>query len=107
VLLASWIRKDNVDKAFIRRCVAWQPSISDGAKLVFHRARKAAGIRKEVSFYVLRHSFATHLIEKGTDITMIQKLPGHNSIHTTLRYLHTSNKDLLKIISPLDDLPLR
>lgn len=74
---------------------------------VLHAAKKKAGVLKPGSVHLLRHSFATHLIEKGTDITMIQKLPGHNSIHTTLRYLHTSNKDLLKIISPLDDLPLR
>ncbi len=52
------------------------------------------------------HSYATHLTDKGTDVAMIQKLPGHNDIKTTLRYLHTSNKDLLKIISPLDDLKL-
>jgi integrase/recombinase XerD len=45
-------------------------------------------------------------VDRGTDISMIQKLLGHNSIKTTLRYLHTSNKDLLKIISPLDDLKL-
>lgn len=49
---------------------------------------------------------STHLIEKGTDVTMIQKLPGHNDLKTTLRYLHTSKKDLLKIINPLDDLAL-
>ena len=54
------------------------------------------------------HELTTHghLIERGTDVTMIQKLLGHNDIKTTLRYLHTSNKDLLKIISPLDDLDL-
>jgi integrase/recombinase XerD len=45
-------------------------------------------------------SFATHLIEKATDVTMIQKLFGHNDLKTTLIYLHTSNKDLMKIISP-------
>lgn len=74
---------------------------------VLQAAKKKAGVLKPGSVHLLRHSFATHLIEKGTDITMIQKLLGHNSIQTTLRYLHTSNKDLLKIISPLDDLQLR
>lgn len=73
---------------------------------VVQAAKKKAGVLKPGSVHLLRHSFATHLIERGTDISMIQKLLGHNSIHTTLRYLHTSNKDLLKIISPLDDLPL-
>ena len=73
---------------------------------VIQSAKKKAGIMKSGSIHALRHSFATHLIEKGTDITMIQKLLGHNDIKTTLIYLHTSNKDLLKIISPLDDLAL-
>lgn len=73
---------------------------------VLQAAKKTAGVLKPGSIHLLRHSFATHLIERGTDITMIQKLLGHNSIKTTLRYLHTSNKDLLKIISPLDDLAL-
>ncbi|MBX3241316.1 MAG: hypothetical protein KIT80_17535 [Chitinophagaceae bacterium] len=46
-------------------------------------------------------------MEKGTDVTMIQKILGHNNIKATLIYLHTSNKDLLKISSPLDDLNLK
>jgi len=73
---------------------------------VLQAAKKKAGILRPGSIHSLRHSFATHLIEKGTDVTMIQKLLGHNDLKTTLRYLHTSNKDLLKIISPLDDLAL-
>lgn len=73
---------------------------------VLQAAKKKAGILKRGSIHSLRHSFATHLVDRGTDISMIQKLLGHNSIKTTLRYLHTSNKDLLKIISPLDDLKL-
>jgi site-specific recombinase XerD len=73
---------------------------------VIQAAKTKAGIIKPGSIHALRHSFATHLIDKGTDVTMIQKLLGHNDIKTTLRYLHTSNKDLLKIMSPLDDLIL-
>ncbi len=73
---------------------------------VIQAAKKKAGVIRPGSIHSLRHSFATHLIEKGTDVTMIQKLLGHNDLKTTLRYLHTSNKDLLKIISPLDDLNL-
>ena len=73
---------------------------------VIQAAKRKAGIMKPGSIHSLRHSFATHLIEKGTDVTMIQKLLGHNDLKTTLRYLHTSNKDLMKIISPLDDLQL-
>jgi integrase/recombinase XerD len=73
---------------------------------VIQAAKKKAGIMKPGSIHSLRHSFATHLIERGTDVTMIQKLLGHNDLKTTLRYLHTSNRDLLKVISPLDDLRL-
>ena len=73
---------------------------------VLQSAKKKAGVIKPGSIHSLRHSFATHLIEKGTDVTMIQKLLGHNDLKTTLRYLHTSNKDLIKIISPLDNLKL-
>lgn len=73
---------------------------------VLASAKARAGVCKPGSIHSLRHSFATHLVEKGTDVTMIQKLLGHNDIKTTLLYLHTSNKDLLKIISPLDSLHL-
>jgi len=73
---------------------------------IMQAAKKKAGIIRPGSIHSLRHSFATHLIDKGTDVTMIQKILGHNDIKTTLRYLHTSNRDLLKIISPLDDLRL-
>lgn len=73
---------------------------------VLQAAKAKAGVMKPGSVHSLRHSFATHLVERGTDVTMIQKLLGHNDLKTTLRYLHTSNKDLLKIMSPLDELNL-
>ncbi len=75
-------------------------------QFVIDAAKKKANILKPGSIHALRHSFATHLVDKGTDVTMIQKLLGHNDIKTTMRYLHTSNKDLLRIISPLDDLKI-
>lgn len=71
---------------------------------IIQKAKQKAGIIKKGSMHMLRHSFATHLIEKGTDVIFIQKLLGHNDIKTTLRYLHVTNKNLLNIISPLDDL---
>jgi integrase/recombinase XerD len=73
---------------------------------VLQAAKKKAGVLKPGSVHSLRHSFATHLVERGTDVTMIQRLLGHSNIRTTLIYLHTSNRDLLKVISPLDDLSL-
>lgn len=83
-----------------------QPYSTRSLQEVIQAAKKKAGIIQPGSMHSLRHSFATHLIEKGTDVTMIQKLLGHNDIRTTMRYLHTSNRDLLKIISPLDNLNL-
>jgi site-specific recombinase XerD len=82
------------------------PYSTRSLQLVLEAAKKKAGILRPGSIHALRHSFATHLLDKGTDISMIQKLLGHNDIKTTLRYLHTTNKDLLNIISPLDDLEL-
>jgi integrase/recombinase XerD len=80
------------------------PYTSRSAQLIFHQARQKAGIKKEVSFHSLRHSFATHLLEKGVDIRYIKDLLGHFSIKTTERYLHVKKEDLVTIINPLDEL---
>jgi integrase/recombinase XerD len=61
-----------------------------------------AGITKPATIHTLRHSFATHLLEAGVDVYHIQKLLGHTSVKTTTIYLHVSNRDLSRIISPLD-----
>mgnify|MGYP003576163162 CR=1 FL=1 len=74
------------------------------AQRVFQIAKKSAGIRKEVSFHALRHSFATHLLEKGVDIRYIKDLLVHFSIKTTEKYLHVKKDQLVRIVSPLDDL---
>ena len=71
---------------------------------IFGNAKAKAGIRKQVGIHSLRHSFATHLLDKGTDIKYIKELLGHFNIKTTERYLHVSKKQLVNIISPFDDL---
>ena len=65
-------------------------------------ATGAAGIGKRVTVHTLRHSFATHLLEKGTDIRTIQELLGHSSVQTTMIYTHVAKKNVLGVRSPLD-----
>lgn len=74
------------------------------AQNVFKNALKKAHINKQVGIHSLRHSFATHLLEAGTDISYIQKLLGHNDIKTTLIYAQVGKKDLKKVKSPLDNM---
>ena len=71
---------------------------------VFTDAALKAGITKAVSFHSLRHSFATHLLEQGTNLRMIQHLLGHNSLRTTSVYLHLSCFDPKDVSSPFDNL---
>jgi len=74
---------------------------------ILENACKKAGIRKDASVHTLRHSFATHLLEGGTDLRYIQELLGHKDSKTTEIYTHVSNKSLGKIKSPLDILNLK
>jgi len=69
---------------------------------VLKKSALKAGITQRVTPHMLRHSYATHLLEDGTDIRYIQQLLGHNDPKTTMIYTHVTNKDLLRIESPLD-----
>lgn len=73
---------------------------------IFEQACASANIIKNVGVHSLRHSFATHLLESGTDLRYIQELLGHKNSKTTEIYTHVSNKSLGKIKSPLDNLDL-
>jgi integrase/recombinase XerD len=80
--------------------------VFDGGGHGFVNKRVAVlyGLPPNISLHSLRHSFATHLLEKGTDVKYIKELLGHFDIKTTERYLHISRQSLINIISPLDDL---
>jgi integrase/recombinase XerD len=79
-----------------------KPISHSSIQMMFTSAKKKAGITKPVSIHSLRHSFATHLLEAGTDLHHIQLLLGHASPKTTTIYLHVSKHNLSQIASPLD-----
>jgi integrase/recombinase XerD len=82
-----------------------RPISREGIHYICQKAATAAKLTKPVSPHSLRHAFATHLLEAGTDLRTIQLLLGHNSLRTTAIYLHVSNLALGSTTSPLDLLP--
>jgi integrase/recombinase XerD len=73
---------------------------------VLEQAVIRSGVKKDVHLHTLRHSFATHLLEAGTDIRFIQEILGHSSPKTTMIYTHVSSQRIGEIRSPLDDLEI-
>jgi len=84
-----------------------QPISTGSVRRACYRAREAAGLDKRIVLHTLRHSFATHLLEAGTDLRTIQVLLGHRSFSTTAQYVHVATASLPSIMSPLDHLNLR
>jgi site-specific recombinase XerD len=81
------------------------PLSPDAVRQVFRKACTRAGLSKPCTPHSLRHSFATHLLDAGTDLVLIQTLLGHQSIRTTARYTHVSTERIQRAASPLEQLP--
>lgn len=81
-----------------------KPYSTRSCQLVIQKVKEKAGIRKKGSIHMLRHSYATHLLESGTDIRYIQSFLGHESLKTTMIYTHVSKLKIESIQSPLDKL---
>jgi site-specific recombinase XerD len=82
------------------------PMSVDNARKMFYRVKARAGLQHGHGIHTLRHSFATHLLEAGVRLPIIQILLGHNHISTTIRYLHVTEKHLSTVKSPFDLLRL-
>ena len=83
---------------------ARQPVSNDAVRKVLKQALEEVGFKKHVTLHSLRHGFATHLLEDGTDIRLIQSLLGHSSIETTAHYTRISARHMQTVTSPLDRL---
>lgn len=79
-----------------------RPICTTAVNQVLRKVIRETGLAKRVTMHTLRHCFATHLLEAGTDIRILQVLLGHSSIRTTLRYTHITDRLVQKLVSPLD-----
>jgi site-specific recombinase XerD len=85
--------------------VSGQPITRGAVEQACQKARRISGIRKPISPHSMRHAFAVHLLESGTDVRTIQLLLGHRSLATTARYLRIATSKICSTSSPLDLLP--
>jgi len=83
-----------------------QPMVDATAQRIYNRAVQRAGLRRKGGIHALRHSFATHLLEAGVEITVVQRLLGHSHLSTTSTYLHVRQERLAQITGPLQLLDL-
>jgi site-specific recombinase XerD len=100
ILRAYW-KQERPARPYLFPTKTGKPLDPDFARRVMHKAAKAAGL-KQVTPHMLRHSFATHLLDNGTELRVIQVLLGHDSIRTTTRYAQVSTAVLAKTKSPLE-----
>jgi len=101
--LINALKQQSADKdSYLFTSKSGMPLSARNVQKIVARAAANAGIKKKVSPHTLRHSFATHLLENGTDIRKIQELLGHANLQTTQIYTRVSTEELKKVQSPLD-----
>jgi integrase/recombinase XerD len=103
--LRSYFRAVRPSRWLFEGDVSGQPINRSSVELACQKARRLSGIRKPVTPHSLRHGFAVHLLESGTDVRTIQLLLGHRSLATTARYLRIATSKVCSASSPLDLLP--
>ena len=102
--LKHWLDELDPDKeGYVFKTIRGEKYKTRTIQKIMKNAAEKSGIRKRVTPHTLRHSFATHLLENGTDLRYIRDLLGHSDVRTTLIYTRVSNKDIMSIKSPMDD----
>jgi integrase/recombinase XerD len=104
--LRQYYKKYRPEKYLFEGRNEGEPISIRSIQVFFKNCVKRSGITKPVTFHSLRHSFATHLLEQGANLRMIQELLGHSSLKTTSVYLHLSNFEAGKVSNPFDNLDL-
>jgi integrase/recombinase XerD len=107
ILRGYWVQVRPVGGWLFPGRKAGKPITPDAVRLAVHAAAAKTKLRKKVTPHILRHSFATHLLEAGADTRVIQVLLGHSSIRSTARYTQVSARHIGSVKSPLDKLRLR
>jgi site-specific recombinase XerD len=103
-LLEELWRRDRPREFFFTGQDGCRPICDGTAQAVYYSALRLSGVRRVGGIHVLRHCFATHLMEAGTDLYTIKRWMGHTALVTTGRYLHVTAEHLAKVKSPLDTL---
>jgi integrase/recombinase XerD len=104
-ILRSWWRVDRSRQWLFPSDIPGRHISKDAVEQACQKARRLSGIRKPITPHSLRHGFAVHLLESGTDVRTIQLLLGHRSLATTARYLRIATSKVCSTSSPLDLLP--
>lgn len=104
-LLRAYWRAERPEAWLFSGGIENRPLTTSLVQRLCQRTRERTGLKKPITPHTLRHSYATHLLEAGVDLPTIQKLLGHGSLSTTMRYLHVRSERLLELESPFDLLP--